>query len=427
MGIIRFAITMLLKDIKQSYFYLISMIFSIAIVFNDFNLLFNDDFVDRSDKNGYYTFSGIALTVLLVSLLFIAFANLYFIYGKTKELAIAVISGRSVFAVGSILAIQNFLLGILGVIIGLALGFIIMPIINSFAYSFIGIQSKHYGLSPDGLTITLAIIGIQLVFMIIVDMGYTYRREIVDLLTEQKNMYARDNRMVKIPSVVFWILYFAPIIIAFIPMNIKDKAQILILAQFIAVPGMIGVVNVALPKLILKLKEKYFYDDKIKLLAFSNLHYSLRKSTFLIVTLILSVTYLILIFSTEGMTQAVKAVTMISYVVVICIMAITIVYKILIEGVNRKKMFTQLKLVGYINKEVNKIITLETLLLYVVIIFIPLIPISIMILFNTVAGSMDLTSSITIVSIYLGSFIISLIISLLGYRKIVFNSIKEGI
>ncbi|PRR81461.1 hypothetical protein [Clostridium vincentii] len=219
----------------------------------------------------------------------------------------------------------------------------------------------------------------------------------------------------------------APIIVVLSPINIEDKAQVLIISQFIAIPGMIGVVNIALPKLILKLKEKYFYDDKIKLIAFGNLHYSLRKSNFLIVTLIVTVTYLISMFSSKGMTQQVKVVAMISYVVVICIMAITIVYKILIEGVNRKKMFNQLKLVGYVNKEINKIIDLETILLYGVIIFIPLLPISIMIIGNTVSGGMNLTSAIAIVSIYLVAFLISLAISLIGYRKIVFNSIKEGI
>jgi len=427
MGIIEFAIKMLLKDIKQSIFYLVSMIFSIAIVFNDFNLLFNKDFVDKSNKGEYYAFSGIALTVLLVSLLFVSFANLYFIYGKTKELAIAVISGRSVYAVGLILAIQNLLLGILGIIIGLAIGFVIMPIVNSFAYDLIGREITQGALSIDGLTITLSIVVVQLVLMIIVDMGYTYRREIIDLLTEQKNMYARDNRTIKIPSLFYWILYFVPIIIALTPINIVDKAQVLVMTQLIAIPGMIGLVSVALPKLILKFKEKYFYDDKIKLLAFSNLHYSLRKSKFLIVALIISVTYLIFIFSIPGISQEIKVVSMISYVVVIFILAITIVYKILIEGVNRKKLFTQLKLVGYINKEINKIITLETLFLYGVIIFIPLIQILIIIICNVLSGGMGLSSSIIIVSIYLGSFVISLIISLLGYRKIVFNSIKEGI
>jgi putative ABC transport system permease protein len=427
MGIIAFAIKMLQKDIKQSVFYLGSMIFSIAIVFNDFNLLFNEDFVDKKDMATYYTFSAIALIVLLVSLLFIALANLYFIYGKTKELAIAVISGRSVFAVGLILAIQNLLLGIVGIIIGLAIGFMIMPIINNIVYDFIGGEVRQGALSIDGLTITLSIVVLQLIIMVIIDMGYTYRREIIDLLKEQNNMYARDNRKMKIPSLIYWILYFIPIMIVFSPINIVDKAQLLVMAQLIAIPGMIGIVNVSLPKLILKIKEKYFYDDKIKLLAFSNLHYSLRKSNYLIVTLILSVTSLIFIFSIDGISQEIKVITMISYLVVICIMAITIVYKMLIEGVNRKKMFTQLKLVGYINKEINKILTLETLLLYFVIIFIPLIQILIIIICNVLAGGMDLPSSITIVFTYLGTFIISLIISLLGYRKIVFNSIKEGI
>ena len=130
----------------------------------------------------------------------------------------------------------------------------------------------------------------------------------------------------------------------------------LIMAQLIAIPGMIGVVNVALPKLILKIKEKYLYDDKIKLLAFSNLHYSLRKSKFFNSYFNFKCNiFNYLSFSTLGYSQEIKVISMISYLVVICIMAITIVYKILNRRGKSEKMFTQLKLVGYINKEINKI------------------------------------------------------------------------
>ena len=83
MGNIRFAMKMLFEDLGQAIFYVVSMTFSITVIFNIFNVIYNEDFTGRNDE-AYIVFSEIAFIILLVSLVFISFANLYYIYGKTK-------------------------------------------------------------------------------------------------------------------------------------------------------------------------------------------------------------------------------------------------------------------------------------------------------------------------------------------------------
>ena len=87
MGCIKFSLRMLFKSIKQCIFYIVSMVFAIMVIFNIFNLLYNNDFVS---KDHYGTFSLLTVIILLVSLFLIAFANMYFISGKAKELSIAI-------------------------------------------------------------------------------------------------------------------------------------------------------------------------------------------------------------------------------------------------------------------------------------------------------------------------------------------------
>ena len=154
------------------------------MIFNIFNLLYNSDFVN---KEHYGTFSLLTVIILLVSLFLIAFANMYFISGKAKELSIAILSGRSVYNVGFILTIQNMIICIIGIILGLLAGVGIMPIINTIVYKSAGLEVNPYAFSSLGFLLTSLIIIIQFVFMILVDMEYAYRKEIIDLIKGESN------------------------------------------------------------------------------------------------------------------------------------------------------------------------------------------------------------------------------------------------
>ena len=435
MGNIRFAMNMLYKDIKQCMFYIVSMIFSTAVIFNIFNLIYNEDFtspgIDVSGNlygttvnNSYLTFSVIALIVICVGVLLSSFANQYFIYGKTKELAIAVLSGRSVFAVGGILTIQNAVLAFIGMVGGLILGFMVMPLINIVTYKSIGQPINSMAFSSLGFMITFIIIVLQFIMMILVDVGYVYRREVVELISEKKIVYERDKRNFKVYGLIYIIIYFMPLYIFFTSASKEDKASSYAYAIYISLVGMSGIVKYVLPQFIMYIKRKKYLYNKIKLQSISNLHYSLRRANLLVLILAISASLLIQFICKGNNMPQVTSVTTAAFIVVILLMAITIVYRVFIEAMNRKNTFKQLMLVGYKKDEIGTIIFQEIIYLYLIILLIPLFHIVIMLISNISVGVISGGLGLLIIGAFIGTYLLSFIISLIGYRKIIFDYLK---
>ncbi|MGG7178753.1 hypothetical protein ACQPU1_14220 [Clostridium paraputrificum] len=438
MGNLRFAIKMLYNDIKQCTFYIVSMIFSTAVIFNIFNLIYNKDFTNpdiemslnlygTTVNDSYLTFSIIALIVVCVGTLLSSFANMYFVYGKTKELAIAVISGRSVFSVGGILTIQNAILGFIGIAGGLILGLIMMPIINIVTYKSIGQPVNIMAFSKMGFMITSVIIVLQFIMMVLVDVGYVYRREVVDLISDKKIMYERDKRSIKAYGWIYIFLYFLPVGVFFSSASNRDKASSYAYAMYIALIGMSGIIKYVLPQFIISIKRRKYVYSKIKLQSISNLHYSLRRANLLVIILAISASLLIQFICRGKNMPQVISVTTAAFIVVILLMAITIVYRVFIEAINRKNTFKQLMLVGYTKKEIGTIIFQESTYLYLITLIVPLFHIIIMIVSNIKAGDITEGLGVLIIGTFLGTYLLSFIISLTGYKKIIFDYLKVGV
>lgn len=451
MGWMRFAIKMLIKDVKQSIFYVFSMIFATTVIFNIFNLLYNPDFV--TDQKNYMIFSGITTIILLVAMFLVAFANLYFIYGKTKELAIAVLSGRSVYTVGSILTIQNLILGLIGTGVGLAVGGAIMPIVNSIVYKSSGMAVDKFAFSSTGFIITVLLIVIEFVFMILFDMGYVYRREVIELVKEKENIteYSTskkikyenqfkfelsrvgekpkkeiDPRKKEIrQNRIYIILYLLPILSILLPINVDEKSIIVNLLIFVSLIGMVKILVDLLPKYINKIKQdKYLYKE-IQLQSLSNLLYALRKTKYLVVTTVVAVVILLNVITDKDGFPHVKVITIIAYIIVNTLMALATNYKIFIEGSNRKRSFKQLVLIGYTSDKIKKIIAEEVLFFYGIIVLIPAPHIIVVLVLNILCGQMSVMLALLLAGMYFGIFIISCLVSLIGYKKIIFKYLVE--
>jgi len=421
-GVIKFALKMLKKEMKQSVFYLVSMIFSTAIIFNNFNLLFNPDF---KDKESAFILVTIGFVVLGAALLLIAVANLYFINGKIRLLSIALISGKTFYSVGMLLGIQKFVIGIIGGIAGIILGFATMPLTNIIAYSALGEAIKPMALSSEGILCTISILVIELIIMNLADVAYAYRMEIVDLLKGKNIKNHVKGISFPMKGGFYWFFYLVPILCLFLPISIADKSKLIPIAELLVLIATLGIISTSIPQTIKNYKKKSCKFHKIKAVALSNLISSIEGSKYVIVYLLLSVTCLVMAFIDPETTGKVRIVIMISYVVSTAIMAITIIYKVLIEAVDRKSSFKQLQLVGYTDNEINKVLSLEVFLLYCIIIVIPIVQILPMVICSVMAGNIPYILGIIMVSIYIGTFGLTYIISLKGYKKMIFKNLGE--
>ena len=451
MGCIKFSLRMLFKSIKQCIFYIVSMVFAIMVIFNIFNLLYNNDFVS---KDHYGTFSLLTVIILLVSLFLIAFANMYFISGKAKELSIAILSGRSVYNVGTILTIQNMIICIIGIVLGLLAGIGIMPIINTIVYKSAGLEVNPYAFSSLGFLLTSLIIIIQFVFMILVDMGYAYRKEIIDLIKGESNTIdipitrtkdleesiklaggfsgwygipkKKDNEKRKRrKNYIFIFIYILPMLSLLLPINIDNKSQIVITTSFLSIIGILFILKDFIPEKVKNIKEEKYLYKEIQLQSLSNLLYSLRKIKFLIIVSIVSSVVLINLMADKDLLGYEKIITLITFIITVSIMALATNYKVFIEAVNRKRIFKQLFLIGYTGDKIKRILGEEVIFLYGLLLIIPIPQILGVLICNMLSGGIGISFGILIILIYFGVFVLSGLISIWGYKNIIFKAIRE--
>lgn len=425
MGNFKFAISMIKRTYKNCLFYVLSIACSIAALLNMFNITFNNDFGANLDSI-YMFYSALTAIVLFITGIFIYLANLYFIFNNSKELAIIIISGRSSIDVGVILGYQNIILTIIGTLIGIILGTMLIPITNMVMYNAIGIEAKLFNIAPLTITMTSVLVILQLLMAVLIDVGYIYQREIVDLVSESARAYERDERMVKFNPIIYLVIYLATLIIPIIfPTSMSSKFIIASVMMLFGIVGIQGLIRNYIPRLILKLKETKYAFDKIQVIVLSNLHYSLRKATLLVITFLVSITLLIAAITFGHGDPLTEKAGIISFIVSIVLLAIIVIYKVLIETMNRKKIFKQLLLLGYNKSQIKNIIRNEVVGFFSLIILIPFLQVSVIFTLGVLANVIILSDVILITIGFLVIYLIAACITYYYYQKIVMEYIKE--
>lgn len=417
MGITKYTFMTLKNDIKNSLFYIIAMVISIAVIFNIFNVIFNEEVVPVKGGN-YQSMFILGLDILVVATLFMLFANSYYLADKYKEFGVITISGRSVFEIAEIIMLRNFIITILGMIMGSFLGILIAPIINGKVYEISNIiNGDLYHISTNGVVMTSMIMVSQFMMVLLVNTGSIYRKKIKDLMISEKQAFLPDNRTLKFPGKYYLAIFLLPFLFLLVPMNMKDKMVLLQIVVLISSYGTQGVVRYSIPNLIYKMRTRDLVVEKKKLIILSNLYTSLQKSTSLIVTLIISIVVILNVACGYEKGTVMNLMGISCYVVVVIIMSFTIVYKFLVEAAKRKKNFKQLYLLGYTRADIKRIIKSEVICFYGIIIGIALSHTSLMIVTSALGGAIGKVTAIYLLALYVGTFSITAIISYFIYKK----------
>lgn len=425
MGDFKFAISMLKRNYKNCIFYVISIACSLAALLNMFVITFNDDF-GANETSVYTYYSGLAAIILFITIIFIFLANMYFIANNSKELAIIIISGRSNVDIGKILGYQNVILTFIGSAIGIVLGMLFVPITNTIMYKSIRLPSVPFNIPSTTGIVTIILIFVLLAMAFLIDIGYVYQREVIELVKEKSTPYEKDKRFIKFSPILYIIAYIAIILIPIlIPTNINNKFAIAQVMLLVSIAIIQGLVRFYIPKRILQLKENKYGFDSIKLISLSNLHYSLGKSALLIITLMVSIILLttsIVMGKYESVTLTAACIT---FFLAIILLSIIVIYKVLIVVIERKHIFKQLVLLGYNKKQINKIIKLEVILFFGLIIVIPILPIGSLFAIAVYGNILDVKSCAMVIGSFISIYVVAAIISYVYYKKIISKFIEK--
>ena len=212
MGVYKFALRMMNIFASECIFYFISIIISIALIFNCLNVVTMSNFIGINETQNRIL-TGIPFFLALIICLFTFYANSYFVINKTKEMAIEALCGISERKLSNYLLLQNLIVEISGFVIGLVIGIMIQPITLSLVYKSLNSNGNVWSLNMTSIGGTVAILIIQLLYVTAGDYAYISTKEIKDLMVLEKEVYAPDNRTMPFPGIMYVIIYFMPVVI----------------------------------------------------------------------------------------------------------------------------------------------------------------------------------------------------------------------
>ncbi len=418
MGTLKFSLKMLRLDFKKCFFYGLSLVLSTAIIFVFFNYIDNiylgNSLNEKSGANQI-----LALFIIIIACANACFANSFFISRKTNELAIASISGASVFGVAGYLLVQNFVIMGLSIPIGFLLGYFFNHFFNLYIYAALNVVADTYYVSIQGLVMSIVVILTQIIALTMVNAGYAYRTEIKTLLNEQNAMVKKDTKPIKTPVIVYWILYFIPIVLFFI---IDLEPLTFVVVSCIGVFGIIGLLKVGLSKLIMAKQKNHLTKSK-SLIAYGNLSYSLKSTGMLMTIIILSIILFIGLIIVNMHNPKDLFIVMLSYGIIIFLMSTSILYKIILETSTRLTLYQSLYKLGYLKKQLKAIMRKEIIMLYGVILFFPTSYIGLMLARFVFAKEVALSFALSLMFAYIIPICITAVIAYIIYQRTIIKNI----
>lgn len=382
MGIVRFSLQNLRRNPKDAAFFAFSIIMTTAVIMVFFCIISNPYFGAGNGMVGTYSYSdydqsiqmivsmdqgvGSGIFTTMLSILIIAicittifFSNNFFLLTKTKDLGIMMMSGCNLVKVGKFLIVQNFAVILLTAPLGGILGLCISPLLNYIIYSAMNIQAPIFAFNWIALGETVFTVFMVCVWLVILDSGFVYRCDSLDaLLKARKQMKARKHQNMFLRCVYTLVYVLSLFFIYTYPLKQVTFIYMIYIGVFIYF-GISNLYRYVLPEVISWIQKKFFSANKHWLLSLGNLQYSVVGSNTLVTIILLSTTVLVYYLCKFRHDKATFAVVLFSYVVVLFLVSICLIYKLAMDAMSKEVIFTRLRCIGYLEADIKKIIHQE--------------------------------------------------------------------
>ena len=468
MGIFKLSLISLKKDMSKSIFYFLTFLLTTIFIFSFFNLTFNPYSGIHLGKDDTTFVTPIAVFVIVIAMLCVFLANNFYVSNKGKEISIILMSGASIYQLGFYLFLQVFIIMLCAIPLGLILGYLLIPTINSlfmmtFKYSgqlfYLSSQTfpatfmilafevmwcsmlnlgylliptinslfmmtfKYNGqlfyLSSQTFPATFMILAFEVMWCSMLNLGYCVRSTINSMIHDKNKIDLSGLKGPQITSKVFIILYFVPMVLF---LFVKDSTSYMFIALF-GLIGISGLIKKVLPEYIRKRQKNQSLENSVDLIAYGFFHSDLQKIFSLLLISLLSSVLLTCITVYTLKQPLVSMVALMSYVSVMILMALTIVFKIGMELYKRKGNFENLCCLGFSIEQLKKIIKKEMICFYGVILLLPL-SYQIIILCNLlIKAKITFYLFLIILLIQIVPLLISYLLSIKLYKSILPTSI----
>lgn len=368
MGIIKLAFVSLKKDLSKSIFYFLTFLLTTIFIFSFFNLTFNPYSGIHLGKDDTTFVTPIAVFVIVIAMLCVFLANNFYVSNKGKEISIILMSGASIYQLGFYLFLQVFTIMLCAIPLGLVLGYLLIPTINSLFMMTFKYSGQLFYLSSQTFPATFMILAFEVMWCSMLNLGYCVRSTINSMIHDKNKIDLSGLKGPQITSKVFIILYFVPMVLF---LFVKDSTSYMFIALF-GLIGISGLIKKVLPEYIRKRQRNNSLENSKDLISLGFFHSDIQKIFGLLLISLLSSVLLTCIIVYTIKQPLVSMVALMSYVSVMILMSLTIVFKIGMELSKRKGNFENLCRLGFSLEQLKRIIKKEMIFFYGVILLFPL-------------------------------------------------------
>lgn len=432
MGLLKLSLVSLKKDKQKSIFYFMTFLLTTVFIFSFFNLVFNPQANINLGKNDTTFVTPIAVFVIVIAMVCVFLANNFYVSNKSKEISIILMSGASVYQVGIYLFIQVFIIMLFAIPFGWLLGYLLIPIINSIFSSTFVYQGQLFYLSEETNVATATILLFEVFWCSLLNLGYCVRSTINSIIHEENKLtfaaslgqtmpfsFPRKKRSAS--DKLFVMLYFIPAVIF---VFLRDSMSFL-LFSLIGIIGVYGIIKKVIPNMIKNRQKNDSLEEPVQLMGLGFLYSDMKKIFGLLLVMLLSSILLTCVTVYTLAQPLVSMVALMSYISVMILMSLTVVFKIGMELNKRKRNYQHMCYLGYSVIQLKQVIYMEMRWFYGIITVIPLVY-QIIILGNLLlSGQIEVSLTMLILFIQIVPVWISYLLSVKLYQGILPHSLTN--
>jgi ABC-type antimicrobial peptide transport system permease subunit len=177
-------------NIRRYLAYFLCISFSVMAFFMYTTIMFNQQLMNAFDTDaGSNGIINVSIAVLAVfSLLFITYGHSTFIKSRRKEFGLLLTLGMSRAEIGKIISIENGLVGLFSILLGLVGGTVFSRLFYMAFVHVLGLQGIIYRLDIKSYVLTVVMFAAVFAMVIAVSCTSTGRMEITELLKNSRKM-----------------------------------------------------------------------------------------------------------------------------------------------------------------------------------------------------------------------------------------------
>lgn len=368
MPIVHFSLQLLKKELKQYYSFIATLVFSIACSFVFLELANNDSILNdkqlfiqssaQSATMSTVTFlDSLSIFIIIITSFMVIYTYVFNLSKKKNELIHLSTSGLTYTQITLFLTIQSFTLILICLPLGLGIGYLLSLLTHFIIFSAYSIQANIFIVNYKAFLNTIYTILLLIVILLFYSSGYVYRHDLYTLMHTQNDERSKDNRMIQLPHSFYIFLYFLSI---FLFTSLAPTLQGGIVATLIVTFIIGSITKYILPSIIAKIKKKSKHKESL-IIVLSHILFYVQNSVFLLQIYTFFTLLMVSAFIEKyHITQDFIALVL-SFVIIIILLSLCLMYKFYIESINGIKDYLKLYYIGYLPSAIKKMIKNEVI------------------------------------------------------------------